>query len=384
MAIEDAAVLAVMLARTPDDPRRRDARATSAPRRRAHRAGAARRARSNGRVYHLDRRRGAAAQSRAAHDRRKDAAAHATIGSMIGGPRRRSARAIVPHERATPTEDATHVSDHHRRQPAETVLARRARQAVAAVAAQRRRSRRRQARRHAARAQAAGGRRHRRRRRRRAVAPAFRARLSRIRRRHRLRATRSRWASATTATRRWCRPSPARCKLKGRVHGTEARFARAHTRAQAQDHHARADDHHRHHRRRALRRPREDGVRLRRSAQRGGARAARPTASTSSSSTSRPSTSTWTRSPAWGIEALHRAIDGLDVHRPPCTSATATASRPTSTGRPRSAASGGSTRRSFPALAASRHRPGVGRVPQLQGAARICCRCSRARTCRSA
>ncbi len=44
------------------------------------------------------------------------------------------------------------------------------------------------ARRHAARAQAAGGRRHRHRLRRRAVAPAFRARLSGIRRRHRFRA----------------------------------------------------------------------------------------------------------------------------------------------------------------------------------------------------
>ena len=62
-------------------------------------------------------------------------------------------------------------------------------------------------------------------------------------------------------------------KLKGRVHGREARHARAHTTTQAQDHHAGADDHHRHHRRPALRRPREDGVRLRRPAQRRGARA---------------------------------------------------------------------------------------------------------------
>ena len=62
-------------------------------------------------------------------------------------------------------------------------------------------------------------------------------------------------------------------KLKGRVHATEARFARAHTAQEAQDHHARADDDHRHHRRRALRRPGEDGVRLRRPAQRRGPRA---------------------------------------------------------------------------------------------------------------
>ena len=47
----------------------------------------------------------------------------------------------------------------------------------------------------------------------------------------------------------------------------------------------------------------------------------------------------------WGIEALHRAIEGSHA-RPPCTSATATASRRTSTGRRRSAPSGGSTRRS--------------------------------------
>ena len=48
----------------------------------------------------------------------------------------------------------------------------------------------------------------------------------------------------------------------------------------------------------------------------------------------------------WGIDALHRAIAGPEVHDRACTSATATASRPTSTGRRRSAASGASTRRS--------------------------------------
>ena len=56
----------------------------------------------------------------------------------------------------------------------------------------------------------------------------------------------------------------------------------------------------------------------------------------------------------WGIEALHRAIEGVDLPRPPCTSATATASRRISTGRRRSARSGASTRRCFPALARSR------------------------------
>ena len=54
----------------------------------------------------------------------------------------------------------------------------------------------------------------------------------------------------------------------------------------------------------------------------------------------------------------HRGAAPRDRGRRPapprCTSATATASRPTSTGRRRSAASGGNTRRCFPALAKSR------------------------------
>ena len=48
----------------------------------------------------------------------------------------------------------------------------------------------------------------------------------------------------------------------------------------------------------------------------------------------------------WGIEALHRAIEGVAA-RPPCTSVTATAFPPTSSGRRRSAPSGGNTRNSF-------------------------------------
>ena len=47
----------------------------------------------------------------------------------------------------------------------------------------------------------------------------------------------------------------------------------------------------------------------------------------------------------WGIEALHRAIEGCAAP-PRSTSAMATASRPISTGSRRSARSGGSTRRS--------------------------------------
>ena len=60
----------------------------------------------------------------------------------------------------------------------------------------------------------------------------------------------------------------------------------------------------------------------------------------------------------WGIAALHRAIEGV-ARRPPCTSATATAFRPTSNGRRRSAANGGSTRnfsRPWPRAASIRCR----------------------------
>ena len=48
----------------------------------------------------------------------------------------------------------------------------------------------------------------------------------------------------------------------------------------------------------------------------------------------------------WGIGALHRAIEA-SPQRPPCISATATASPPISRGRPRSGASGGNTSNSF-------------------------------------
>ena len=62
--------------------------------------------------------------------------------------------------------------------------------------------------------------------------------------------------------------------------------------------------------------------------------------------------------------------------RPPCTSATATASRPTSTGRRRSAASGGSTSRPSRCSPRSAHRPGVARVRELARADRADRRCS--------
>ena len=49
----------------------------------------------------------------------------------------------------------------------------------------------------------------------------------------------------------------------------------------------------------------------------------------------------------WGIAALEKAAAGLNA-RPPCTSATATASRPTSIGRKRLARNGGKHEATFP------------------------------------
>ena len=86
-------------------------------------------------------------------------------------------------------------------------------------------------------------------------------------------------------------------RLAGRVHESEARLARAHTGKRLKFTLAGADDDRRHRRRPPLRqrqgRPHQDGLRVRRAAQPGGARRSLPTASTSSSSTSRRSTSTW-------------------------------------------------------------------------------------------
>jgi 5-methyltetrahydropteroyltriglutamate--homocysteine methyltransferase len=55
----------------------------------------------------------------------------------------------------------------------------------------------------------------------------------------------------------------------------------------------------------------------------------------------------------WGIAALHRAISGLEG-KTACTSATATASRPTSTGRKRSGGEWRQYEEIFPALAKSK------------------------------
>ena len=69
-------------------------------------------------------------------------------------------------------------------------------------------------------------------------------------------------------------------KLRGRVHADEARAGARAYESEAQVHGAGADDHGRHARRPLLRRPRQDGVRACRTAQRGDARRSRPTAST--------------------------------------------------------------------------------------------------------
>ncbi len=152
--------------------------------------------------------------------------------------------------------------------------------------------------------------------------------------------------------------------------------------AGAQIHPAGADDDHRHHRRPALRRPRRDGDGVRRSAQRGGAR----------TRSDRRRRDPVRRA---GLQRLHRRGRRIGASRrctapapgsnarPPSISATATASRRISTGRPGSAASGGNTRRS------SRRwrRAGSTRCrwnAPIRGCRSSCWACSRARTCWSA
>ena len=193
-------------------------------------------------------------------------------------------------------------------------------------------------------AQGAGGRRHRHRHRRRAVAAALRARVPRGARRAStsrkrvtigIRADRYK-AEVPTVTGPVARRRP--------VHLDEVRCARAHTDRRAQVHDPRADDDRGHARRRALPRPRAAGDGVRRASSTRRRASCEAPASTCSSSTSRRSMCTWTMCATWGIEALHRAIEGLPARRP-STSATATGSRPTSTGSRRSAASGASTSR---------------------------------------
>ncbi len=100
-------------------------------------------------------------------------------------------------------------------------------------------------------------------------------------------------------------------RLKGRVHATEARLARAHTQAQAQDHHAGADDDHRHDRGPPLRRPRQDGdgVRRRCSTRR---RARCEADGVDVIQFDEPAFNVYMDEVrGWGIEALHAATEGV-------------------------------------------------------------------------
>ena len=128
MAIEDAAVLAGHMAQTPDDPAHAMRRYERERRRRTAQVQNA--ARGNGRIYHL-----AAGEAlvrnlvlRLAAER---CCCAATIGSMIGKRRRPAAmpgraRCLAPRRPKNSSRIEPHVPHHHRRQPAETVVARRA------------------------------------------------------------------------------------------------------------------------------------------------------------------------------------------------------------------------------------------------------------------
>ena len=126
MAIEDAAVLAQRLAVTPDDPDGAMRRYERLRRKRTARAQRA--ARRNGKVYHMG---GAEAFLRTHRAARHGwAAADRALRLALwleAGLTRRIAQ--------TKIEGRDHVRDHHRRQPAEARLARRAEQALGAVAA---------------------------------------------------------------------------------------------------------------------------------------------------------------------------------------------------------------------------------------------------------
>ena len=147
-------------------------------------------------------------------------------------------------------------------------------------------------------------------------------------------------------------------RLKGRVHQTEARIARAHTRRKLKFTLPGPMTIVRHDRRPPLWRQGQDGDGLRRAAEPGGARAGE----------GRRRHHPVRRA---GLQRVHGRGDGMGHRRAgargagprsarrPCTSATATASRPTSTGRRRSARSGANTRRSsrrWPRAASGRSR----------------------------
>ena len=98
------------------------------------------------------------------------------------------------------------------------------------------------------------------------------------------------------------------------VHLDEVRWARAHTDRRLEVHDPRADDDRGHARRRALSRPAAAGVRVRAGHQRGGARDL-VMAGLDVLQLDEPAFNVYMDDvAAWGIEALHRAIDGPGLH----------------------------------------------------------------------
>ena len=226
----------------------------------------------------------------------------------------------------------------------------------------------------------AGGHRHRHRRR--ADAPPFRHDVHRGPRRRRLRAPARRSASATATTPR-CRSSSAPVARRHPIYVDDAAFLRAQTTQPVKytlpgpmtmvDTLLR----------RALRQPREARVGVRRDPERGGARDRRGRRR---------------RDPVRraGVQRLLRRGARLGRRgarararrawhaRPPCTSATATASRRTSTGRRRSAREWRQYEQTFPAARRLAHRPGLARMRAFARADRADRAPRRARTCWSA
>ena len=142
-------------------------------------------------------------------------------------------------------------------------------------------------------------------------------------------------------------------RLKGRVHQVEARLARRTHEEEAEDHAARPDDDRRHRCRPPLRRPRENGDGLRRAAEPGGARARSRRRRRDPVRRAGLQRLHRRRRRPGASQALDRAAQGPDAARRSCTSATATASRPTSTGRRRSGGEWRQYEEIFPAIAKS-------------------------------
>ena len=211
--------------------------------------------------------------------------------------------------------------------------------------------------------QAAGGCRHRHRQRRRAVAPAFRARLSR----------RTSTASTSPAVEMGIRNDRYKAMVptvtgplrrKGRVHAVEARLARAHTQAEAEVHAARADDDRRHDRRRALRRPRDAGDGVRRSCSTRRRASSRPIG-VDVIQFDEPAFNVYMDAVTdWGIAALDRAAEGLA-----CTTAVhicyGYGIKANIDWKATLGARVAAVRGDLPGAGGEPHRPGLARMPQL-------------------